>query len=345
MSTKVPAQSLTRRGFIPGACAAHDSRRCGEDAYETGSAGIRRWLGVTEHGGQRRPSRRRDASGERLGRFDGAVLLSGATVASRASSPTPTTCSPPACSVPRPTVSSPCSGRRCSCSWSCSSGRSSRRRRSALADRLARGHEVRSVLRAMLRIYLVHRGPHRRRGRSRLEPDRRPALPRRLLLHRCARRRPRRRTASRTCCAASSPASAGSTATRCCSSSDGAVAVAGRRAAPLRRLARPRCGRDGRRRGRKRRAAGAGRAPRAPPARDQGRGIAVPRRRCRRLRLAGGGDRDRRPGARQRRPAARDARRRRERRQGRRASSSRPRCSSGSRSSSSRASQPRCCRT
>ena len=119
--------------------------------------------------------------------------------------------------------------------------------------------------------------------------------------------------------AASAPASAGSTATRCCSSPT------------ARRGSWSSCRSSPSRRGISLRRRWSLRLPRASllpvaigrrvpdAAHAPGDGKAVPRRRGGRVRLAGGGDRGRRSGARERWPAARDARRRRERRQGGRA--------------------------
>ena len=120
--------------------------------YETGSAGIRRWYGVTEMAVNPTVATERAVRAPRS--FDGAVLLSGATVASGIFAY--------AYHVLAARVLGPEAYGLVAVLWAALfllvvvlfrplEQTTSR----ALADRLARGHEVRSVLRAMLRIYLV----------------------------------------------------------------------------------------------------------------------------------------------------------------------------------------------
>jgi O-antigen/teichoic acid export membrane protein len=120
--------------------------------YETGSAGIRRWFGVTEMAVNPPVAAERALRAPRS--FDGAVLLSGATVASGIFAY--------AYHVLAARVLGPEAYGLVAVLWAALfllvvvlfrplEQTTSR----ALADRLARGHEVRSVLRAMFWIYLV----------------------------------------------------------------------------------------------------------------------------------------------------------------------------------------------
>jgi O-antigen/teichoic acid export membrane protein len=120
--------------------------------FGTGSAGSRRWFGMTEMAVSPLVASERARKGPRS--FDGAVLLSGATVASGVLAY--------AYHVLAARVLGPESYGLVAVLWAALfllvvvlfrplEQTTSR----ALADRLARGQEVRSVLRAMLRIYLV----------------------------------------------------------------------------------------------------------------------------------------------------------------------------------------------
>src|SRR6185312_5916880 len=74
------AQSLTRRGFIPRASAAHDSRRVARTASNPVLPVFAGGAGVTEMAVN--PSVATERAVRTPRSFDGAVLLSGATVAS-----------------------------------------------------------------------------------------------------------------------------------------------------------------------------------------------------------------------------------------------------------------------